>query len=196
LGFHPQLAAARKRELALFEELAPSARYVGEVGLDFSAADEADRKAQLDVFRTVLATCAAGGKVLSVHTRRATAETIDSIGDGFRSTVILHWYSGALHLIERAASYGFFFSVNAAMTESASGQRIIKALPRDRVLLESDGPFVQVDNRPATPLDGERVIRAVAHLWQMTANDVAATIARSLRAALARGTKDEDPITS
>jgi TatD DNase family protein len=187
LGFHPQLAAIRRGELALFRELAPSTRYIGEVGLDFVTLDAKDRRAQQDIFRGVLDVCASGGKLLTVHSRRAAAETIAAIGDRFASEVILHWYTGDLRLIERAAAYGFFFSVNTAMARSERGRRVVAAIPRERVLFESDGPFVRLGNKAAVPSDGEEVAQGLAKLWRMDAEDVATTVDLNFRTALRAG---------
>lgn len=173
LGFHPQLAVQRRGEIELFRAHAGSAKYIGEVGLDFTTADASERQIQREIFDQILAACAAGGKLLTVHSRRAAAETVDAIGDRFRSTVILHWYSGALGVLDRAATFGFYFSVNTAMLQSKSGERVIRALPRERVLLESDGPFAQVENRAATPLDGRVVVHGLANIWRITAFEAA-----------------------
>jgi TatD DNase family protein len=184
LGLHPQLAAQRKHEVALFKQLVGETRYIGEVGLDFSTSDAADRRAQQDVFEEILATCAHRGKVLTVHSRRAADETLDALGSGAAWTVILHWFTGSQRALDRAASIGCFFSVNAGMLRSAAGARIVAALPLDRVLLESDGPFVQVDGRPATPMDGARIVEALARLWGVPAEDAASRTYANLNRAL------------
>jgi TatD DNase family protein len=184
LGFHPELAASRSRELPLFKELAPTARYIGEVGLDFTKADANEQRIQEAVFRGVLDACASGGKLLTIHSRNAVEQTIEAVGRGFRSLVILHWYTGSLRLIDVAAERGFYFSVNAAMTRSERGRRVIAALPRHRVLLESDGPFVKIGDRPATPSDGEIVVRTLAVTWGMSDEDAAAAVDRNFREAL------------
>lgn len=191
LGFHPELAARRRKELGLFRELATEARYIGEVGLDFTTADETERLLQQEVFRGVLDACAGHGKVLTVHSRGAAEQTIDTIGANFAATVILHWYSGPRWLIERAAAQGFFFSVNTAMVKSKNGRGTIGALPRARVLLESDGPFVKVRGRPAGPPDGAVVVAGLADVWGMEAAEAAELLHRNFRSAL--DTSDNEP---
>ena len=166
LGLHPQLAAERRGELPLFEEHLPKTRYVGEVGLDHVTSDRADRTHQRRVFDAVLDQCdAAGDKILTVHSRRAEADVVDAVGDGFSGAVILHWYSGSLRTLELAVSRGFYFSANPAMAGGRRFASVINRIPRDRVLLETDGPFVSLDERPASPPDVRVVVTRLASLW-------------------------------
>jgi TatD DNase family protein len=46
-----------------------------------------------------------------------------------------------------------YFSVNPAMIRSQSGQRLLREIPGDRILTETDGPFVKVGSGPARPSD-------------------------------------------
>jgi TatD DNase family protein len=66
-------------------------------------------------------------------------------------TVILHWYSGPLKHIDTALAAGMWFSVNPAMLRSRNGQRIVAALPPQRVVTETDGPYAKPGGRPSEP---------------------------------------------
>jgi TatD DNase family protein len=167
-GLHPQLVAERVHELPLLLELIKETTYIGEVGLDFAAADAANRAVQRRVFEQILAACAeAGDRVLSVHSRRAAADVVEMIGDHFRGNVILHWFSGPVGILAKAVAAGLFFSVNPAMIESEMGRKLIGKLPRERILTESDGPFVEVCGRPAEPVDIRLVVRYLATEWSL-----------------------------
>lgn len=151
VGLHPELAAARRAEMPLFLAVLPRTRYVGEVGLDYVAADSTNRLAQRRVLSEIIAACdAAGDKIVTAHSRRAAADVVDAFGVGFRGRLILHWFSGGVRVLERALANGAFVSVNPAMLASARARALLKSVPRDRVLLESDGPFV---TRPAPNAD-------------------------------------------
>jgi TatD DNase family protein len=78
---------------------------------------------------------------------------------------IFHWYSGPLGVLDRILAAGFYLSVGPAMIQSAKGRRIIARLPRDRVLVETDGPFVSVAGRPAVPTDAGVVYGALSQEW-------------------------------
>lgn len=152
LGLHPELAYQYKNQLPLFFDLLQQTRYVGEVGLDNFKKSKDDFSEQKKVFEKVVRACNdVGNKVLTVHSRRAEKEIISILGESFSGKVILHWYSGPLKEIDRAIENGFYFSINYAMTQSDNGKKIIERIPVERILLETDGPFVSVNGQNSTP---------------------------------------------
>ena len=76
--------------------------------------------------------------------------------------VVLHWFSGSAAEAARASSLGCYFSINQAMFRSERGLAVIKTLPIDRLLTETDGPFVEVDSNPIRPGDVAEAIRLLA----------------------------------
>ena len=189
LGLHPELAARRAAELPLFRELLPDTRYVGEVGLDYVTADAADRAVQRRVLDAILSWCDADGtKVLTLHSRRAADDVVDAVGPQFRGRWILHWYSGSRRTLDRALANGAYVSANAAMLRSAKGRALLAAVPLERVLTETDGPFVQsAAGMPARPTDVAEVAAAMASLWQLSQEVAEAKIATAFRALLGDG---------
>lgn len=162
LGLHPQLAAKRQNELAMFKNLLTTTRYVGEIGLDDR--NSRDFVIQRKVFEKVVSACAdAGNKILTIHSRRADKEVIDIVGKQFPGQVILHWFSGSLSVLECALDAGHYFSVNHAMVGSSAGKKLIQAIPMDRLLTESDGPFVEKAGAPCSPLDMPSIIRGLVN---------------------------------
>lgn len=188
LGLHPELARRRAAELPLFRELLSETRYVGEIGLDHVTGDDDDRAAQREVFDAILGWChEAGDKILTVHSRRAAPDVVDAFGPSFRGTWILHWYSGSRRTLERALSYGAYLSVNPAMARSDKGRALLAAVPPERVLTETDGPFVKLDDGgPARPADAAIVVAGLAALWGITP-DAAQRRVYDTFAALLRG---------
>lgn len=178
LGLHPQLAGAREHELALFDRFLPETRFVGEVGLDGSPELLESWDAQVRVFDHVLAQCeAAGGKVLSVHSRRAATQVLDCLdrhpGAG---AVVLHWFSGTKAELRRAVDLGCWFSVGPAMLNGARGRSHVADLPRERVLVETDGPFAQYERRPLRPWDVVIAVDRLAKLWGVGATSAASAL--------------------
>lgn len=183
LGLHPQLAHQRKGELPLFRELLPNVRYVGEIGLDGTPEYKRFWADQIQVFGEILEACAVGGgRILSVHSRGAAADVISML-DTRRSagTPILHWFSGTRRELARAIEIGCWFSVGPAMLAGAKGRALAEAMPRDRVLTESDGPFAQVDGRSAVPWDTERALGVLAELWEESPDRVRERTIQNLR---------------
>lgn len=173
LGIHPELAHTSHADIELFRKLLPQSRYVGEIGLDGSPAFRSHFQRQREVFTEVLQACQdIGGRILSIHSRRAASEVLDCLEEHpLASTSILHWFSGTQRELARACENGCWFSVGPAMVEQDRGRALIAAMPRDRVLPESDGPFVTVQNRPARPSDTTTVLARLADIWSVSASE-------------------------
>lgn len=183
LGLHPQLAHERKAELPLFAQLLPHTRYVGEVGLDGSPEYKHHWADQVTVFETILGACErGGGRILSIHSRRAATEVLDTL-DRHRGagSFVMHWFSGSTAELRRAVDLGCWFSVGLAMLTGAKGRKLVASIPRDRILTESDGPFAQVDGRAALPWENGRAVEVLADLWKEAPHDVQRHIMANLR---------------
>lgn len=185
IGLHPELVGQRYGELDLFTELLGETRYVGEVGLDFVSQDQRDRDLQKKVFGTVLERCADfGDKFITVHSRRAASDVVDMVGSAYPGTVVLHWFSGSAKVLERALEYGLLFSVNPAMLAGEKGRKLVADIPLDRLLTETDGPFVKVGDSVARPRNVAGVVSELAELKNLDPTRVAATLFDNFRDAL------------
>ena len=188
LGFHPEVVAARKREATLLDELVPRARYIGEIGLDYVTPSQGERALQREVLsRIIELSDAHGGQVLTVHSRRAAEDVVDAFGARFRGTWILHWYSGSAKALRRALSYGAFVSVNPAMVRSESALRWLRDVPRERLLTETDGPFVSVEEIAAEPPAVVHALEGLARLFETEVEDMQRLVFANFRAVLERG---------
>lgn len=188
LGLHPQLIAERSAEIEIWETYLPQARYVGEVGIDAGPRYYRSVELQKQIFTRILKKCAeAGGKVLTVHSVRATRLVLDLIESHLprqRGQVVLHWFTGSKSEARRAVDLGCYFSINAAMMSNERGCNLVTTIPSDRLLTETDAPFTRVHGRPTTPNDVKATIDALAALRQATPEDIAQTINSNLRVML------------
>lgn len=165
LGLHPLRAASfGPNELARFFRLVPQANWIGEVGLDYSRAGAATAKDQQRVFDVVLTEAQPGQHPLTVHSRGAEKDVVRRLADAGLPAV-LHWYTGPLKLVEEALQAGVYFSINVAMTRSRKFPSLIGAIPRDRILLETDGPYAKDRGRPAQPGKLNDVTTALGRSW-------------------------------
>ncbi len=141
LGFHPQLASDSKSELISFNKYLDKTSYIGEIGLDFSRESIDTKDEQVECLRYILSLLRGQNKIVSVHSRKAEKELLQLLKEYHIKNVIFHWYSGPVSLIKDIVNEGYYFSINEAMTISASGQKIIAAIPQDRILTETDAPY-------------------------------------------------------
>lgn len=185
IGLHPQLVHQRSDEIALWEEFLPQTRYVGEVGIDASPRYYRSVELQTRIFEHVLRACArAGDKVLTVHSVRSAKLVLDLIEAHLprkRGKVVMHWFSGSKSEARRAVELGCYFSVNSQMLLGERGRDLFVSLPKDRVLTETDGPFTQIENRPASPSDVKHVVDSIATLTGATSQQSAAHIRENLK---------------
>jgi TatD DNase family protein len=157
VGLHPELVADRHAEIDLLERLMAETPFIGEIGLDGSASHRASLPAQRSVFTRVLKEAQRlGGRVLSIHSRRAAKDVVECLAANVstdRVLPILHWFSDSAVTAQQAARLGCYFSINHRMLESASGLALVRGLPTDRLLTETDAPFTALQNRQVEPLD-------------------------------------------
>lgn len=185
LGLHPQLVAERRGELSLWEEYLPQTTYVGEVGLDAGPRFYRSLDLQKHVFKRILQCCAhAGGKILTVHSYRTASAVLDMVEAHLppaRGRVVLHWFTGTKAEARRAVDLGCYFSVNTEMLKKEHHQTVVAALPLERLLTETDGPFTQINGRPSRPADVAVALQALAHLHHADSSTIVASIMQNLR---------------
>jgi TatD DNase family protein len=167
LGFHPELLAQYKEYIPQMWTLLKETRYIGEVGLDFKTGT-AFKELQLSFFKELLERCNDyGDKILTIHSRQSAKEIVSIIGAEFKGKVILHWYSGNKSTLIKSIDNGYYFSVNFSMVKSKSGRELIKLIPLERLLLETDAPFVRINNKPYSSLDLHAIIKELAEIFNL-----------------------------
>lgn len=164
LGFHPELIGQYQKYIPDMWRLLPNAKYIGEVGMDLKTGKES-KNLQLSFFEELIDKCnTLGNKILSIHSRAAAAEVISIIGENFNGKIIFHWYSGTKQNQEQAICNGYYFSVNYAMLSSNSGRKIIANIPNNKILIETDSPFIQIDKKPFGPYNIGTIIKRIAEI--------------------------------
>ena len=196
LGLHPLRVdtAGPIEEGQLIRSLS-RAEYVGEIGLDFSRQGRDTKNSQLRVLDRLLAEPLLRHKVVTAHSRGAEKTLIDRLSDA-RVTAILHWYTGPVGLIENALAAGLYFSINPAMLRTEKGRTTISALPRERVLTESDGPFAKIGPRSAAPVDMPYVIAELARRWEVNPDTAAEIVHQNMATLYASTVRRLTPRTS
>ena len=144
-GLHPHAADATSP--ALIDEIerladAPEVVAIGETGLDFHY-DNADRAAQRANFDAHLALAARLKLPIVVHSRSAEADTaarVRDYGDGVAG--VLHCFSGGDALLDAALAARWFVSFSGLVTFVADLAEAVRAVPADRLLIETDAPYL------------------------------------------------------
>ncbi len=124
----------------------PKVVALGEAGLDYHY-DNSPRDAQERGFRTHIAAARETGLPLVIHTREADADTArileEETGKG-AFPAVLHCFTGGADLARRAMALGLFISFTGILTfkNSTALRDIAAELPADRILVETDAPYL------------------------------------------------------
>ena len=178
LGIHPHEAAAGDVG-PLRDALAhPKAVAVGETGLDYFR-DYAPRDAQRRLFDAQLELAAELRKPVIIHTRAADEDTLAGLA-GFAGTVVLHCFS-SLPLLEPALERDWYvsFAGNVTYKNAHDLRAAAYAVPAERLLAETDSPYlapVPRRGRPNEPANVVHTVAALAHARNADAAEVAAQI--------------------
>jgi TatD DNase family protein len=150
---------------------------VGETGLDHYR-DYAPHDRQRELFEGQLSIAAELGKPVVVHTRAADAETVAALAD-FGGTVVMHCFSSP-GLLDDALERGWYvsFAGNVTYPNAYDLRAAARAVPDERLLVETDSPYLSPQPRRGRPNEPANVVHTVAALAAARQDDVDALAAR------------------
>jgi TatD DNase family protein len=151
LGYNPQFAGTDKFNKRIFDKYFDTTKYIGEVGLDFSRDFVIHKAEQIEVFDYIAQRAGQHNKILSIHSRNAEVDVINILKKHKVKFAVFHWYTGKIEKVKDIVDRGYYFSVNSKMLQSKRGLTIIKNIPFDRILIETDGPFTDFRKQMITP---------------------------------------------
>lgn len=188
VGLHPELVAARHREVDDVRRFMAQTKYVGEIGIDGSPDHLPSLKLQTEVFSIILKYAEGyGGRILSIHSRGAATAVLNVIEANLnKSLPVLHWFSGTRKELDRAIELGCWFSVGPAMVRSRKGRELLASMPRNRLLTETDGPFATDGETPLMPWDADSALPVVAEIWNCSVSEANRDIHTNLRELVSR----------
>ena len=174
VGTHPHNAGAEP-DIGVDEIVGlsghPRCVAIGEAGLDYFY-DHSPRDVQQRVFRTHIAAARTSGLPLVIHARDADQDMIAILRDEMRTgryNAVLHCFSSGAELARVGVELGFYVSFSGILTfrKSEEIRRIAAAVPRERLLVETDAPYLAPEpfrgrtNEPAHVVHTARVLADV-----------------------------------
>lgn len=187
VGLHPHDAKDRTDALmARVAELAAHPRVVGvgEAGLDYHY-DNSPRPAQRAVFAEQVRIAAAAGTALVIHTREAWDDTFAILeAEGLPPRLVFHCFSGGAAEAERAVALGAVLSFSGTVTFPSAGdlREAARATPLDRIVVETDSPFLSPVPHRGKRNEPARVIHVtekIAEVKGLATDEVARATART-----------------
>ena len=186
---HPHVDTAKLVERAAH----PRVVGIGETGLDYYY-DHSDRERQQKSFRSHIAACRETGLPLIVHTRDAEEDTIrilrEEMEQGAYSGVI-HCFTASGAFADAAMALGFYISISGIVTfkNARDLQKTAARLPLDRLLVETDSPFlapVPHRGKPCEPAYVADTARFLASLRGESVEQLAAATSANFRTLFAK----------
>lgn len=151
---------------------------IGEVGLDFWIVKEDFQKAlQKEIFKLFIQLAMELDLPLNIHSRSAGRHAVAMLLENNAVKVHLHAFDGKVGAALPAVEAGYFFSIPPSVVRSRQKQKLVKQLPLNSLLVETDSPVLGPDgsqrNEPAN-LPG--VVRAIAQIKNVPEEEVAAAV--------------------
>jgi TatD DNase family protein len=173
LGIDPHQAGdAEADRVGELRDLAEHDRAVaiGETGLDYFR-DRAPRDRQRRLFESQLELAAELAKPVVIHTRDAEADTADVLG-GFEGTVVMHCFSSP-GLLQTVLDRGYYvsFAGNVTYPNAADLRTAAAQVPAERILAETDSPYLAPQARRGRPNEPANVVLTIAELAKIRGED-------------------------
>ncbi|HWG28440.1 TatD family hydrolase [Actinospica sp.] len=182
-------ATALDEAIARITELAgrPEVVGIGETGLDYFRTGPEGVAAQQESFRRHIALAKEFGKTLVIHDRDAHEDVLRILGEqGAPGRVVFHCYSGDAAMARVCAEAGYYLSFAGPVTFKANEalREALRVTPLDRVLVETDAPFltpVPYRGRPNAPYLIPYTVRSMAETLGVDLRDLCAALDANTR---------------
>lgn len=199
----PELEASGTLDdaLAVIDDLAaqPRVRAIGETGLDFFRTGDEGRPAQFRSFEAHLDIAKRHGLALQIHDRDAHDDVVATLRRvGAPERTVFHCFSGGEDLARLAADEGWYasFAGNVTFKNAENLREALRVMPRDRILVETDAPYLTpapLRGRPNAPYLVPHTVRFMAEVLGADLDELCADLASNT--VRVYGSWQDDPVT-
>jgi TatD DNase family protein len=187
VGIHPHDAkTVNQDDLEELRILAhhPKVVAIGEIGLDYYR-DYSPRPAQRQAFRDQLALASALGRPVVIHSRDAHDEVLAALQD-WEGTGVLHTYAAGPKHLDAVMAMDFYIGISGPVTYSGAERLrdVAQAVPLDRLLLETDCPYLTPEphrGKRNEPAYVKYVVEAVAQTRDTSPERIASATTKNTR---------------
>lgn len=183
-GIHPWEAHNNYKNLDMYDEYIKECKVVGEIGLDYYWVLEKKKYPyMLQVFEYFLQKSKEYNKLTNIHTKGAEEEIFENIKKYNLRTPIIHWYSGPLSVLKKLLDYGCYFTISVDIDHSQLTKEIVKRVPLNRILTETDGPtsLQWVNGQYGYPLQVKNIVKQISMIKRIPYDEVKCEIYNNLK---------------
>ncbi|MFA5175715.1 MAG: TatD family hydrolase [Candidatus Nanoarchaeia archaeon] len=152
---------------------------LGEIGLEYKESQE--REKQIINLKKLLKLAEEIKKPLIVHSRKAELEVLELLKNS-KVKVVLHCFNGNTTAVRTALEYNFYFSVPTNISNSKNLKKLVKIVPIDRILTETDAPYLSpIKGQRNEPLNVKHTIKVISEIKHITEENVEEQIYRNYK---------------
>jgi TatD DNase family protein len=144
---------------------------IGECGLDFKIEEEDWREKQKELFLESISLAKELKMPLVIHAREAFAEAIEILEKNGAKDVLMHFFS-AKELLEKIIENGWFISVNTTLLTSKKIKKIVRDMPLEKIMTETDSPWLGQEGKRNDPSSVKLVIQKIAEIKKVEKEEV------------------------
>jgi TatD DNase family protein len=143
-GIHPDFVQTENvaQFIEIFNSNLDSIDGIGEIGLDpvYAGSNLSSYEKQKEVFNIMLGLAERTTKPISIHSRGSLDDILETLKTYNIRNGLLHWFAGSKKQLARAIDMGLFVSFGPVLIYSEEKKVLLKNTPKDRFLVETDGP--------------------------------------------------------
>lgn len=157
-----------------------SACAIGEVGLDFyHVKQEPERIRQENALHQFIRLSEELDLPLVLHSRDAEERVFELAHNV--DVVVYHCYGGSVEVAKRIVDCGHYISISTRVCRSAHHKELVKALPREHIVIETDSPFLSCRRGRNEPVFVEDALSAVSLIWEEELEETASLLVKNTR---------------
>ena len=174
---------AAEDAIAWLEAHLDEAVALGEVGLDHYWVPEALWERQEEVFRRLVRLAMERDKPIIMHSRKAERRALEVLREEGAERVDWHCFGSKVKLGRQIGEHGHWLSIPANVARVESFKKLLEVLPRDKVLLETDCPYLSpVRGELNEPANVAGTVEVAAQVWGCTPEMAAAQVEENFEA--------------
>jgi TatD DNase family protein len=177
VGIHPEhvkeISEKEKDEfLDLIKKNKNRINGIGEVGLDFDFIKEKEwQEKQKKLFSEFISFAKELRLPLVIHSRAAYEEAVKILEQEDAKQVLMHMF-GANHLVKRIIENDWYVSMNTIVLRSKKHKKVVRDMPLEKLLLETDSPWLGLERKRNDPLSVKIVAEKIAEIKKLSFEEV------------------------